>query len=101
MESFDVGLLNAKDAYELDQLLFSSGYTLEQLMELAGLAVAEVIFDVVPNNTSEQNILVIAGPGNNGGDGYVIGRHLQALDREVEIVSLSNQERLNLIASKD
>ena len=42
------GYLNAKDAYDLDQHLFANGYTLEQLMELAGLAVAEAVYQSVP-----------------------------------------------------
>jgi len=61
------------------------------LMENAGRGAAELIHQ----QSSEGKIIILCGIGNNGGDGYVIGRHLQALDREVEIVSLSNQERLS------
>ena len=46
------------------------------LMEKAGLAAAEVIRDKLL--TSEKNkVLILAGPGNNGGDAFVVARHLQ------------------------
>jgi hypothetical protein len=46
--NIETGFLNSKDAHELDQKLFNSGYTLEQLMELAGLSVSQAVFDCVP-----------------------------------------------------
>merc|ERR1740139_1466022 len=41
-------------------------------MELAGLSVAEAVYRVLPSS----NILLVCGPGNNGGDGLVAARHL-------------------------
>lgn len=73
------GYLNAVDAAALDADLMSSpGFSLEQLMELAGLAVAEAVYEGIPSSTESENrkILVVCGPGNNGGDGLVAARHL-------------------------
>ncbi|MGB1925924.1 MAG: NAD(P)H-hydrate epimerase, partial [Rubripirellula sp.] len=53
------------------------------LMENAGRGAAELIHQ----QSGAGKIIILCGIGNNGGDGYVIGRHLRALDREVEIVS--------------
>ncbi|SCU94179.1 LADA_0G07052g1_1 [Lachancea dasiensis] len=66
-------------AAQLDKELMGPevGFTLEQLMELAGLSVAQAIvkeFPYVPSRKSQ--VLVLAGPGNNGGDGLVCARHL-------------------------
>ena len=50
-------------------------------MELAGLSVAEAVYQVVPPATNTDHgrkpkILLVCGPGNNGGDGLVAARHL-------------------------
>ncbi|TIB33866.1 hypothetical protein E3P84_02026 [Wallemia ichthyophaga] len=63
-------------AQNLDQdLMGEGGYTLEQLMELAGLACAQTVQRLYPSHTHKQ-VLVAAGPGNQGGDGLVAARHL-------------------------
>jgi NAD(P)H-hydrate epimerase len=78
-DSLMTGYLNAADAAALDvELMSEPGFSLEQLMELAGLAVAEAVYKVVPSESAESKprILLICGPGNNGGDGLVAARHL-------------------------
>lgn len=64
-------------AAELDQDLMSEagGFSIDQLMELAGLAVSQAVYKVHPPSKG-KNILVACGPGNNGGDGLVCARHL-------------------------
>ncbi|GBG34190.1 NADPH-hydrate epimerase [Hondaea fermentalgiana] len=67
-------MLGQRLAQELDvELMGSGGFALEQLMELAGLSVACAIAAVWPVAT---RLLVVCGPGNNGGDGLVAARHL-------------------------
>lgn len=80
------GYLDAESAYALDQELMSTpGFSLEQLMELAGLSVAEALYVVLPPQPSSsssasqggrRHVVVVCGPGNNGGDGLVAARHL-------------------------
>jgi len=43
-------------------------FSIDQLMELAGLAVAQAVADALPA-ASHRRVIVLAGPGNNGGDG--------------------------------
>lgn len=72
--------LSAKAAAALDKELMSSGaFSIDQLMELAGLAVAKAVYrEYPPQASSTQNkVLVLVGPGNNGGDGLVCARHLK------------------------
>ncbi|KAI1162063.1 YjeF N-terminal domain-containing protein [Nemania serpens] len=69
--------LSAKAAAALDQELMSTGaFSIDQLMELAGLSVSQVVYHVHPPSNGGR-ILVACGPGNNGGDGLVAARHLR------------------------
>ncbi|CAD5208182.1 unnamed protein product [Bursaphelenchus xylophilus] len=65
--------LGQQEAINIDQELFNDyGFSVDQLMELAGLSCAQAV-----HQTYEKGpILVLAGPGNNGGDGLVCARHL-------------------------
>ncbi|KAG9244637.1 apolipo protein A-I binding protein [Calycina marina] len=68
--------LSAMNAAALDKDLMSIGaFSIDQLMELAGLSVSQAVYRVHPPK-SGRRILVACGPGNNGGDGLVAARHL-------------------------
>ncbi|KAJ9129817.1 YjeF N-terminal domain-like protein [Coniochaeta hoffmannii] len=69
--------LGAKAAAALDKELMSTGaFSIDQLMELAGLSVSQVVYRVHPP-TQGRRVLIACGPGNNGGDGLVAARHLR------------------------
>eukprot|EP00752_Nemacystus_decipiens_P007308 g6539.t1 len=69
-----ISLLTAEDSAALDaDLMTTPGFSIDQLMELAGLSVACAIAKVYP---PASRVLIICGPGNNGGDGLVAARHL-------------------------
>lgn len=68
--------LNAQNAVQLDKDLMSTGaFSIDQLMELAGLSVSQAVYRLHPLNEGRR-ILIAVGPGNNGGDGLVAARHL-------------------------
>jgi NAD(P)H-hydrate epimerase len=71
-------MLKAAAAAALDAELMPALYSLEQLMEVAGYSVALAVADCFPPSTF-PNVLVLCGPGNNGGDGLVSARHLASL----------------------
>ncbi len=61
----------------LDHKAQASGTTGETLMEHAGTAVAAAAHALaVHNGRDDRPILILAGPGNNGGDGFVAARRL-------------------------
>ncbi|KAJ3289208.1 hypothetical protein HK104_007660 [Borealophlyctis nickersoniae] len=65
-------------AQQLDAELMNpaiGGFSIDQLMELAGLSVAQAVFKEYDKSRFSR-VLVCAGPGNNGGDGLVAARHL-------------------------
>ena len=69
-------LLSQQEATELDEDLMSTpGFSIDQLMELAGLSVAAAVEKQYPSS-SHPRVLCVCGPGNNGGDGLVAARHL-------------------------
>lgn len=77
----DVKFLSQKEAQSIDEELFSEyAYSVDQLMELAGHSCAVAFAKVYPKESLEHNegaVLVVCGPGNNGGDGLVCARHLR------------------------
>ena len=89
--------VDAETASAIDVALMSfteHGWFLEQLMELAGLAVADVLetellFIKGKEDAEEERprrrILFLCGPGNNGGDGLVAAKHSSNRGFDVDI----------------
>ncbi|WFD27735.1 NAD(P)H-hydrate epimerase [Malassezia nana] len=71
--------LTSAVAQQIDRELMSpaGGFSIDQLMELAGLSCAEAVFQSYPPVQGYQRVLVACGPGNQGGDGLVAARHLK------------------------
>eukprot|EP00884_Botryococcus_braunii_P005862 jgi/Botrbrau1/15277/Bobra.97_1s0003.1 len=83
----DVTYLSQQQAIALDEELMGPlGFSVDQLMELAGLSVASAVLAEYPAS-AYQRILVLAGPGNNGGDGLVAARHLYHFGYTVEVMA--------------
>ncbi len=59
----------------------AGGWSYDQMMETAGKHVAEAI--IARHPAQEASILVLVGPGNNGGDGLVAGRYLAQAGADV------------------
>jgi len=64
-----------------DRLMSEPGFSIDQLMELAGYGVASAVLEYwvefEKHRENNKNVLVFCGPGNNGGDGLVAARHLK------------------------
>uniref|UniRef100_A0A1A8J8W2 NAD(P)H-hydrate epimerase n=2 Tax=Nothobranchius kuhntae TaxID=321403 RepID=A0A1A8J8W2_NOTKU len=82
--------LGQEEAQKVDEELFSEyGFSVDQLMELAGLSCATAITRAYPLASlrkARPALLVVCGPGNNGGDGLVCARHLRLFGYEPTIL---------------
>ena len=85
-----VELLTPDEMAECDRLAIAGGVAGMVLMEKAGHAVA----DAVARHPLGVRVLVVAGPGNNGGDGFVAARILAGRNYRVRVLLVGNVARL-------
>lgn len=76
-------VLTAAQMRAAEQALFDGGMSVSDLMEVAAGGAAEWIRRVVAG----RSVTVLCGPGNNGGDGYVIARRLREAGNAVTVVA--------------
>ncbi|HLZ06422.1 MAG TPA: NAD(P)H-hydrate dehydratase [Bradyrhizobium sp.] len=83
-------VLTTAEMERADRLSIAAGTPGFALMLSAGQAVAEAASDLV----QEGPILVVVGPGNNGGDGFVAAAELAAQGREVSVILMCERDAL-------
>ncbi|MBB3220106.1 NAD(P)H-hydrate dehydratase [Pseudoduganella umbonata] len=69
--------------------LAASGLPKGMLMERAGRAAAGVALDLLPFDTPRAQVLVLAGPGNNGGDAFEVAANLADAGAHVSVVHIA------------
>jgi len=84
-------LLTPSEMAEADRITIAGGIAGITLMERAGRAVADTIIGHFPNG---KQVTVVAGPGNNGGDGFVAARLLAEHGYRVTLMLVGDQKRL-------
>ena len=78
-------IVTAEQMRAAEARAIAAGTDVDKLMERAGAALADaaVLF------AGKMRALILCGPGNNGGDGYVAARHLASKGIEVRVAALS------------
>lgn len=89
-------LLTAAQMRAIETAAIESGeVTGLELMERAGRGVVEAIFEEWPELAkTAHRAVVLCGPGNNGGDGFVVARLLKDWGWEVEVFLYGDAEKL-------
>lgn len=87
-------LLSCRQSAAADRHAMASGTPGSVLMEKAGAGAAQVITQIFQDTEPPARTVILCGPGNNGGDGYVIARHLVAVGWPVVVGALMPTEDL-------
>jgi len=89
-------LITAAQMRAIEQAAINSGSVSGlELMERAGRGVVEAVFEEWPElAATSYRALVLCGPGNNGGDGFVVARLLKEWGWEVELFLYGEVEKL-------
>ncbi|HEY88976.1 MAG TPA: NAD(P)H-hydrate dehydratase [Thermoflexia bacterium] len=74
-------ILSVAEIQELEQAAAATGHSYQRMMDLAGQGVARAILEGQP--VKGCRVLVLVGPGNNGGDGLVAARYLAGAGAQV------------------
>ncbi len=80
-------VLTSQQARRWDELTAQAGVPLVSLMETAGRAITTILTTRFPT-ALRQGTVVAVGPGNNGGDGWVVARALEAVGLPVWVVPI-------------
>lgn len=89
MTAAGIELLSTAEMAEADRLTIAAGTPGLDLMERAGIAVADAV-----GALQGTRVVVVAGPGNNGGDGFVAARHLAARGYAVRVSFVGEKSKL-------
>ena len=90
-EARGIALVSADEMRRLDRLTIEQyGVPGHVLMERAGAGATRALLDLFPHvRRRGRRVLIVAGKGNNGGDGFVIGRLLRRRNIAVDVVLLA------------
>jgi NAD(P)H-hydrate epimerase len=103
-------LIGADEMARIDEAAQRLGMTEDALMESAGAAVADVALAELTRLAERVRgpggplvrpplVVVLCGPGNNGGDGFVIARRIATAGRQVMAVLVADASRLSGVAA--
>lgn len=79
-------ILTAERMRAAEQSAIDAGTSVEELMERAGAGLAEAVYRFA----GPMPVLILCGPGNNGGDGCVAARHLAERGVQVRVAALGD-----------
>ncbi len=94
------GFFTIRMTRALEDNAFATGITIFEMMEVAGKVVAEEV-DKFAKSVSSKNIAILAGYGNNGGDGVVAIKYLLQKNYECSLFLFGEKKKFNSLASQE
>jgi len=85
--------ITVKQMMQIEENGHQMGFQRKLMMENAGAVIARHLIEKFANISSKK-ILVFAGLGNNGGDAFVVARHLAGYGSNVKVVLLGNSDKI-------
>src|SRR5471032_784362 len=95
-----VRVVSATQASELDAAAIAGGVPSRTLMQAAGRAAADLVLSRFPLESS-RGVAVFAGPGNNGGDAWVVAAELARRGVRVRVSEISAARTPDAIAERE
>jgi NAD(P)H-hydrate epimerase len=91
--------ITVKQMMQIEENGHQMGFPRRLMMENAGAATSRYVVEKFPNISSKK-ILVYAGLGNNGGDAFVVARHLAGYGSDVKVVLLGSPDKIKTDESR-
>lgn len=82
----------------LEERVIRAGIPSYELMRRAGQKVAELAHRLYPH--PDQQFLILAGPGNNGGDGFITAQSLHEMGRDIRLIIFCGRDEYKGDAAK-
>ena len=80
-------ILSVKDVKKLEIQEFEKRGNSFSLMKSAGISAVKIILKLI----KKKPIIIVCGPGNNGGDGFIIGNYLHKKKYKIEVFCLQKK----------
>ncbi len=90
--------ITVKQMMQIEENGHQMGFFRKLMMENAGASTVRHIVELYPD--SKSKITIFAGLGNNGGDAFVVARHLAAFDYCTTVILLGNPEKIKTDESR-
>src|SRR2546422_6579150 len=91
--------ITVKQMMQIEENGHQMGFSRKLMMENAGASVARRITEKYPD-LSKKKVLVFAGLGNNGGDAFLLARHLAGFGFEPVVIFLFGPDKIKTEEAK-
>ncbi len=85
-------VITAEEVRIIDSNCVELGMSVLQLMENAGAAATKITVESFPK---ARTVALCCGTGNNGGDGFVVARHLTHLNKKVKLLLVGQETKIH------